>query len=66
MIAPTSAPKITVVVTEPASTMPLPIVAATFSDTNAPTKFRIAASATATRGGSARVPTVVATALAVS
>ena len=41
--------------------MPLPIVAATFSEMNAPTKFRIAAIATATRGDSARVEIDVAT-----
>src|SRR4051812_21993819 len=49
-----------------ASTMPLAIVAATASDRNAPTKFRLAARPTATRGGIARVEIEVATALAVS
>ena len=47
-------------------TMPLAIVAATCSDRNAPTKFRIAASVTATRGAIARVEIDVATAFAVS
>src|SRR3954453_22788202 len=46
--------------------MPLAIVAATASDRNAPTKLRVAARPTATRGGIARVETDVATALAVS
>src|SRR3954469_6245392 len=46
--------------------MPVAIVAATCSDRNAPTKLRIELSATATRGGIARVETEVATALAVS
>ena len=49
-----------------ASTMPLATVAATSSEMNAPTKFRIAASATAARGDIARVEIDVATALAVS
>ena len=49
-----------------ASTMPLAIVAATSSEMNAPTKLRIAASATAARGDIARVEIVVATAFAVS
>ena len=49
-----------------ASTMPEAIVAATCSDRNAPTKFRVAASATARRGVIARVEIEVATALAVS
>ena len=46
--------------------MPLAIVAATASERKAPTKFRIAASVTATFGGIARVEIEVATALAVS
>ena len=46
--------------------MPVAIVAATASDRNAPAKFRTAASATASRGDSARVEIEVATALAVS
>ena len=52
--------------TASASTMPWPTVAATSSEMNAPTKFRIAASATAKRGDIARVEIDVATALAVS
>ena len=50
----------------PASTIPPAIVAATFSEMNAPTKFRIAATVTATLGGSAPVAIVVAIAFAVS
>ncbi len=46
--------------------MPLAIVAATWSEMNAPAKFRIDAIATARRGESARVEIEVATALAVS
>src|SRR5215213_7227717 len=49
-----------------ASTMPLATVAATLSDRKAPTKFRTADRATATRGLSARVEMEVATAFAVS
>ena len=41
-------------------------VAATFSETNAPTKFSSAARVTASRGGSARVEIEVATTFAVS
>src|SRR5918997_6542847 len=41
-------------VTRSASTIPEAIVAATSSDRNAPTKFRTAASVTATRGAIAR------------
>ena len=48
------------------STIPLAIVAATASDRNAPTKFRLADIATATRGERARVDTEVAIAFAVS
>jgi hypothetical protein len=58
--------KMTVVSMRWASTMPLAIVAATWIEMNAPTKFRIAASVTAVRGASARVEIEVATALAVS
>src|SRR3954471_19393104 len=65
-IAPTRPAKITVNVISPESTMPLAIVAATCSERNAPTKFRIAAPPTATFGGSARVEIEVATTLAVS
>src|SRR5215210_6594713 len=53
-------------VTRSASTMPLAIVAATSSERKAPTKLRIAAMPTATRGDIARVEIEVATALAVS
>src|SRR3954469_6426722 len=53
-------------VIEVESTMPLAIVAATASERNAPTKFRLADIATAARGESARVDTEVAIALAVS
>src|SRR5436190_1038796 len=58
-IAPTSPAKTVSSVTEPASTMPLAIVAATSSDRNAPTKFSVADIATATRGDIARVETDV-------
>ena len=50
----------------PDSTIPLAIVAATASDRNAPTKFRLAAMITATRGDIARVDTDVAIEFAVS
>src|SRR3954467_5091375 len=59
-IAPTRPANTTVVVTAPASTMPEPTVAATFSEMNAPAKFRTADIATATRGDIARVETDVA------
>src|SRR3954471_2285735 len=65
-IAPTSPQKTTVVVTAPASTMPDPTVAATFSEMNAPAKFSTADRATAKRGDIARVDTEVAIAFAVS
>jgi hypothetical protein len=65
-MAPMRPAKTIVVVTAPASTMPLATVAATSSEMNAPTKLRTAAIATAARGESARVETVVAIALAVS
>ena len=65
-IAPISPPKTTVGVIAPASTMPPATVAATLSEMNAPTKFRIAAIVTATLGLSAPVAIVVAIALAVS
>ena len=48
------------------STKPLPIVAATLSEMNAPTKFSSAAIATAGFGAIARVEIDVATTLAVS
>src|SRR4051794_18446868 len=50
VIAPTSPQKITVVVTTPPSTMPLATVAATVIEMKAPTKFRTAATPTATFG----------------
>ncbi len=53
-------------VIEVESTMPLAIVAATASDRNAPTKFRVAAMITARRGDIARVDTEVAIEFAVS
>src|SRR3954454_5810258 len=65
-IAPISPAKTIVSVISPVSTMPLAIVAATCNDRNAPTKFRIDAPPTATRGGSARVEIEVATTWAVS
>jgi hypothetical protein len=54
------------VVTAPDATKPLPIVAATFSEMNAPTKLSSEARATARRGPMARVEIEVATTLAVS
>src|SRR4051794_31990040 len=65
-IAPIRPAKTTVDVIASASTMPLPIVAATSSERNAPTKFSAAAMPTASRGGRARVEIDVATTLAVS
>src|SRR5918999_2543825 len=65
-IAPTSPAKTIGGVISSASTMPDAIVAATSSDRNAPTKFRVAAKLTATRGFIARVEIDVATAFAVS
>ena len=53
-------------VTTSASTIPPATVAATSSEMNAPTKFRIAAIVTAIFGCSAPVAIVVAIALAVS
>ena len=47
-------------------TIPLAIVAATLNEMKAPTKLRIAAIATALRGDSARVETLVAMEFAVS
>src|SRR4051794_40269254 len=55
MIAPSSPAKTIWSVTMPWSTMPFAIVAATLTERNAPTKFRVAATPTATRGGRARV-----------
>ncbi len=66
LIAPTRPASTTLSVTASGSTMPVAIVAATAIETNAPAKFRTAASATAVRGVSARVETLVAIALAVS
>src|SRR3954462_452637 len=66
MIAPIKPAKTTVGVIESAFTIPFATVAATASEMKAPTKFRIAANATATRGGTARVDIAVATTLAVS
>src|SRR3954468_2960968 len=65
-IAPTSPANTVNSVTEPVSTIPAAIVAATASDRNAPTKFRLADMATAMRGDIARVETDVAMAFAVS
>ena len=65
-IAPTRPANTTVGVIAPWSTMSFAIVAATARERKAPTKFSSAASATATRGGSARVETEVATTFAVS
>src|SRR3954454_19610848 len=65
-IAPISPAKTIEGVITSAWTMPVAIVAATWSDRNAPTKLRVEASPTATRGGIARVEIEVATALAVS
>src|SRR5919198_1287137 len=65
-MAPMRPAKTTVVVTASESTMPLPTVAATFSEMKAPAKFSTADSRTAKRGDIARVDTDVAIALAVS
>src|SRR3954453_13632625 len=65
-IAPMSPANTIVGVMVAASTIPLATVAATASEMNAPTKLRIAANVTATRGGIARVEIAVATTLAVS
>src|SRR3954452_22011987 len=65
-IAPISPANTTVVVIAAASTIPLATVAATFSEMNAPAKFRTADIATAVRGDIARVDTDVAIAFAVS
>ena len=66
VIAPTSPARTTLSVIASGLTMPFAIVAATFSETNAPTKFMTAATRTATRGDMARVETLVAIELAVS
>ena len=65
-IAPTRPANTTVGVTAPVSTNPWPIVAATFSEMNAPAKFSSEATATACLGPIARVEIEVATTLAVS
>ena len=66
VLAPIRPAKTIGIVIAPALTMPVPIVAATLSEMNAPAKFKIAASVTATRGERARVEIEVATTLAVS
>ena len=66
VIAPTSPASTTFSVIASGSTMPLAIVAATWSETKAPRKLRTAALSTAARGDSARVETLVAIELAVS
>ena len=65
-IAPIRPAKATVRVTCAASTIPVATVAATFSEMNAPAKFKTDASATAARGDSARVEIEEATTFAVS
>ena len=66
VIAPTRPAKAMVSVTWPASMMPVAIVAATFSEMKAPTKFRTETRVIAVRGASARVEIDEATTLAVS
>jgi len=66
VIAPTSPARTMSSVMTPWSTIPLAIVAATFSETKAPAKLSTAAISTAARGESARVETLVAIELAVS
>ena len=66
VIAPTSPARMTLSVTASGSTIPVAIVAATLSETNAPAKFSTDAMRTAVRGESARVETLVAIAFAVS
>ena len=66
MIAPTSPAMTTSSVIASASTIPLAIVAATSSETNAPTTLSTAALSTAARGERARVETLVAIEFAVS
>ena len=65
-IAPTSPANTIVSVTCAGSTIPVAIVAATFSEMNAPAKLSTAAIATAARGDSARVEIDEATTFAVS
>src|SRR5205085_4689904 len=66
VIAPTRPANTTVVVTAWGETNPLPTVAATLSEMNAPAKFRSEATVTARAGPIARVEIDVATTLAVS
>ena len=66
VIPPSSPARMIVVVIACGSTMSSAIVAATFSEMKAPTKFNTAASPTAIRGFNARVAIDVAIALAVS
>ena len=66
LIAPTRPARTTSSVIASGVTIPLAIVAATSSETNAPAKLRTAALATAARGVSARVETLVAIELALS
>jgi len=54
------------VVIRSAATMPVPTVVATAVVAKAPARFATEATSTASRGGSARVDTEVATAFAVS
>ncbi len=65
-IAPTRPPNTTSSVIDSGSTTSVATVAATLSEMNAPTKFRIAAYATASFGAIARVEIDVATTFAVS
>ena len=65
-IAPNSAARMVLVLIRSAATMPVPTVVATAVVANAPTRFATEATSTASRGGSARVDTEVATAFAVS
>ena len=65
-IAPIRPANTTVVVMAWVFTKPVPTVAATFSEMNAPTKFRMEAKAIAGLGAIARVEIAVATTLAVS
>ena len=65
-IAPITAASTVFSVARPESMIPFPTVFATAVVANAPARFATAAIATASRGESARVETVVATAFAVS
>ena len=66
VIAPTRPARMMLSVIAAGSTIPFAIVAATLNEMNAPTKFSTAAIATAFRGESARVETLVAIEFAVS